>query len=440
MSIKCLLILLDGLGDRSYPSLDNRTPLQAAFTPNLDHLAALGANGLYHASRQGLALPGESAHFAMFGYGMEEFPGRGALEALGAGVALAPGDVAILAHFVSVRRANRCLVLQKQNPKLKGQEAEELFRAVGELEYLGVQFCFSQTRGAKGILRLRGRISPHITDSDPMQAGRALMAIRAWQQHAGDPDTVHTADALNGYLQWVYELLSGHSVNQARQRAGEPPVNMVVTQRAGRLKSVQPFFQRYGLHGLSIAGGIVYQGLATFLGLDQRKVNDAPDAGADIAQKLELARKALDSYDFVHVHSKAPDEAGRTKNPLAKKAAIEALDAGIGTKINELLADPELLIVVTADHCTPSAGPLIHSGETVPLLLCGPGLRRDAVVHFDEVSACAGALGSVRGRELMYLVLNHLDRAKLQGIMDTPVDQPYWPGGYEPFCIDRRKR
>ena len=71
----------------------------------------------------------------------------------------------------------------------------------------------------------------------------------------------------------------------------------------------------------------------------------------------------------------------------------------------------------------------------MPLTFFGQGVRRDKVSRFDEVSAAGGALGTVRGRELMYLLLNHLDRAKLQGIMDTPVDQPYWPGHYQPFRL-----
>jgi 2,3-bisphosphoglycerate-independent phosphoglycerate mutase len=49
--------------------------------------------------------------------------------------------------------------------------------------------------------------------------------------------------------------------------------------------------------------------------------------------------------------------------------------------------------------------------------------------------AAGGALGFVRGKELMYLILNHLDRAKLHGIMDTPADNPYWPEAYQPFRL-----
>ena len=66
--MKILLVLLDGLGDRSYAELNDQTPLQAAAVPNLDRLAALGGNGMFHASFPGECLPSEMAHFLMFGY------------------------------------------------------------------------------------------------------------------------------------------------------------------------------------------------------------------------------------------------------------------------------------------------------------------------------------------------------------------------------------
>ena len=66
----------------------------------------------------------------------------------------------------------------------------------------------------------------------------------------------------------------------------------------------------------------------------------------------------------------------------------------------------------------------------------GPGIRRDRVKSFDEVHCAGGALGQLQGQDFMYCVLNWLDRAKLQGLMDTPADQPYWPGNRKPFRID----
>jgi hypothetical protein len=81
--MKAILVLLDGLGDRTYARLEHKTPLAAARTPNLDRIAAMGANGTYRALSPGRCLPNEMAHFLMFGYNLADFPGRGLLEAAG---------------------------------------------------------------------------------------------------------------------------------------------------------------------------------------------------------------------------------------------------------------------------------------------------------------------------------------------------------------------
>jgi 2,3-bisphosphoglycerate-independent phosphoglycerate mutase len=435
MNRKCILILLDGLGDRSYKELAYQTPLQAARTPILNALAAEGACGLFHAALLGQALPSENAHFAMFGYEEADFPGRGALEALGAGIDLGRNDVAVLAHFVSVSESNGCLALRKEKNKASREETETLIAAVSPYDALGVHIEFIPTHGLSGILILKGNVSRFITDSDPMQEGKSLAAIKPWRQYASEPVVQKTADILHDYLRRAYHTLKDHAINQHRMQKGLVPLNALVTQRAGQLRSTTPFASRYGLRGLSIASGIVYKGLAAYLGLDFKMASDTQDPGKDMAERLKMARALLDTHDFIHVHTKAPDEAAHAKDPFAKKKVIEDLDGGIGKALASLMENLELLLVVTADHSTPCSGPLIHSGESVPLVFHGPGVRRDSVNRFDEVSVASGALGSVRGKELLYLILNHLDRSKLRGIMNTPVDQPFWPGSYEPFRL-----
>jgi 2,3-bisphosphoglycerate-independent phosphoglycerate mutase len=436
MSRKCIMILLDGVGDRSYPELGHRTPLQAAGTPSLDRLAQEGASGLYHAAAVGQALPSENAHFAMFGYDMDAFPGRGALEALGAGISLDAGQVAVLAHFVTVDRlSDGTLVLKDGHPKVTTEEIQALVQALGCFSVDGVDVQLHPVHGHHWILTLAGSVAPFFTDSDPMKKDRALAAIQPWITHAGDPAVRNASRALGAYLEWVYRTAQNHPVNAARRAAGKLLLNGLVTQRAGCLKQVTPFSEACGLRGLSIASGIVYHGLAAYLGMDVRKVSDSRHPGDDLARRLKTARALLPEYDFIHVHTKAPDEAAHTKDPVAKRRVIESLDEGIGTVLDDLLAEPELLIVVAADHSTPSSGPLVHSGEPVPLVFHGPGIRRDPVAHFDEIQAAGGALGFIRGKEIMYLIINHLDRAKLQGTMDMPADRPYWPGQTEPLRV-----
>ncbi len=435
MPYKCIMILLDGVGDRSHAVLGHRTPLQAAPTPVLDGLAGRGANGLYHAGMLGQAFASENAHFSMFGYDRSDFPGRGPLEALGAGMDLNPEDVAVLAHFVELRRYQGCLFLEKGKPGIDEQEVGALRCVVEYFEKNGVSVCFRPTSGAHGIITLSGNVAPFFTDSDPFIDGRPLIHVTPWASHSEDSAAVRAADAVKHYLIWSHERLEKHPVNRSRRRRGEAAVNGLVSQRSGQLRPVLPFVRQNGLKGLSIASGRVYAGLAKYLDMGFEKVADTGDPCADMAECLMLARKALKDYNFIHVHSKAPDEAAHAKDPELKKSVIASLDRGIGKAVGPLMDDPEVLVVIVADHATPSAGPLIHSGEPVPVTFVGTGVRQDQVRHFDEVSAASGALGLIRGKELMYLILNALDRAKLQGVMDTPTDQPFWPGSYEPFRV-----
>lgn len=432
---KCILILLDGLGDRSYEAFDHQTPLQAAHTPALDRLATAGANGLYHAAQLGLALPSENAHFAIFGYDQADFPGRGALEALGAGVPLTDDDVALLVHFSTILTDDGTFYLKRDTPQATAAEIEELIPAIEHFSWRDIDITFHHIKGLFGVLVLKGGVSPYVTDTNPMRDDVFVMDLVPWKSHAADPATVKTAKALKAYLAHAHQVLERHPVNENRAKKSLLPLNGLVTQRAGRLKKITPFTARFGLKGLSIASGVVFEGLSRFIGLDFRKARETANPEADLAERLAMAREASKQYDFIHVHTKAPDEAAHTKNPGFKKQVIEALDRAIARHIDWLLGDPDILTVVTADHSTPSSGPLVHSGEAVPLTLCGEGVRRDGVVKFDEVSVATGALGTVRNRELMYLILNHLDRIKLMGIMDTDEDQLFWPGRYNKFNI-----
>lgn len=139
-------------------------------------------------------------------------------------------------------------------------------------------------------------------------------------------------------------------------------------------------------------------------------------------------------YEFIHVHYKVPDDAAHSKDYRKKIAAIEALDNGIGRTLDSLIND-EILLIITSDHSTPSSGRLIHSGEPVPITMVGKGMRRDAVRRFNEVECAGGSLGFVQGGNLMYMVLNALDRIKLSGLYDTPRNQPFWPGSRNPFQL-----
>ena len=415
--------------------MGGQTPLQQARTPNLDRLAALGMNGLMHPWLQGVALPSEIAHFLLFGYDLKDFPGRGYIEALGENIPVGPGEIALLARIFAVREDQGQLVLAVENPKLDPETCLALQAEISHFRHEELEVEFIPTKGIGGIVLVKGwEAAPEITDSNPIYEGRPLMEVLPWASHGDDPKACKTAAALNHYLTWCYQRLSRHPLNEQRRKEGLPPINAVGTQRPGRQQPIQPFEEKWGLRPLAIATGPLYKGLSLHLGMAQQPVQDTDRPGEDLRERLELARSATD-FDFIYVHTKAPDVAAHTKNPERKRAVLEELDKAFAVALEDVKANSDTLWVITADHSTNSSGRMIHSGESVPLCMVGRYPRRDAVQRFDEVSCAGGGLGTVKGRELMYLILNFLDRGKLFSLMDSPWDQPFFPGKFKPLVI-----
>jgi 2,3-bisphosphoglycerate-independent phosphoglycerate mutase len=157
-------------------------------------------------------------------------------------------------------------------------------------------------------------------------------------------------------------------------------------------------------------------GLARAVGLEPLELEETDDPTADLASRIQLIRERLHEGDtFVFSHLKAADEAGHTKDPAVKQRTIEALDAALAD-----LPRDRAVVCVTGDHATPAAPEVIHSGDPVPLLVAGPGVRADSVTSFGELQCASGILGHLRGPDLMPLLLNAADRPLFLGSRPTP--------------------
>src|SRR3989442_12842401 len=74
-------------------------------------------------------------------------------------------------------------------------------------------------------------------------------------------------------------------------------------------------------------------------------------------------------------------------------------------------------------HPRPTASPdVIHSGDPVPFVVAGPGVRADRVREFGESTCANGILGQLRGPDMMPVLLNAADRPLFLGSRPTPFD------------------
>ncbi len=434
--MRALLIILDGLADRKWPDLGGKTPLEAAKTPNMDRLAAAGATGLMHPLGRGVAPSSELSHFALFGYPLDLYPGRGVFEALGHGLALEEGDVAVHLLLSSVERTGDLLLVKERPSVAPDDVCKELLSAVPEMaiEGLDLKPCF--TKSSQGILLIRGGASKNVTDSDPYYLEKPVSAVRPVEALSDLRAAEATARAISAFLISAHAAMDEHPINDLRRSRGDRPVNFALTKWAGKYAPVRSFEENGGFKAASVCSYPLYKGLARFLGMAVIDVAKSTDPGEDLLMRLKAAEKAFDEgYEFVHVHSKAPDDAGHEKKPLLKKSVLERLDAALEYIFDSSLIDDDNLIVLTGDHATPSGTQLLHSGDPVPLLAVGKNAWPDGVSSFGESACASGYLGQFKGSDLLPMILNFTDRIRYMGATLTPKPTLYEPKKLPPLKL-----
>jgi 2,3-bisphosphoglycerate-independent phosphoglycerate mutase len=397
------VLLLDGLADRAHETLGGRSGLEAAATPNLDRLCASGSCGVLYAVGPGRAPASEVAHWSMLGYRPDEFPGRAVFEALGRGQEVSAEHVfAYAALRPAEQRDGGWWLTGRPDPERDAEEAARLIESCDGIEIDGLTFSLTHVWRGEAVLRIQGGADERITDTDAFFRDRHPV-LRPQPLVREAERTARAAE------QWSREVM--------RRLAGER-FNLITLKWWGRPRDVPTFDQRHGLHGTFVASSAFLRGLALAVGLDAREEGETDDAAADLRGRVAIARERLEAGDtFVLCHVKSADAAGHTKDPRKKQELIETLDGAL-----EDLPHDRAIVCVTGDHATPASPDVIHSGDPVPFVVSGPGVRADAVREFGESTCAAGILGHLRGPDMMPVLLNAADRPLFLGSRPTPFD------------------
>ena len=404
--MKAMFVVLDGMADRPVAELGRKTPLQVAKTPNMDKLAASGACGIVDPVAPGIPPGSDVANMALLGYDpYEHYTGRGALEALGAGLDLRPGDVAFRCNFATVDEDG--IVLDRRAGRISTDKASVLAQAIREaLEEadLGVEVEFANTVQHRAVLVLRGEgLSRAISDTDPKENGRPL---RKCSPLDGSPEAKRTADIVNALSELMMKVLKEHPLNKELEK----PANAILFRGAGTLPDLRPLGDLYGIRGTCISAVALVKGVCKAAGLEVMEVPGATGSyDTDLDAKFTRALEALKGpYDLVFVHIKATDVASHDHDAAKKVWFLERVDVALG-KALEALETEDIYVLLTSDHTT-SVRTGKHEGDPVPVALAGPEARTDDVERFDEVSCSRGCLCRLRGIDLMPTLMNLLGK------------------------------
>ena len=232
--MKYLIILGDGMADWAVPSLNHKTLLQYAHTPNMDRLARLGRTGMLKTVADGFHPGSEVANMSVLGYDLNEvYEGRGVLEAANIGVDLAEDEIAARCNLVCIEGD---ILKNHSSGHITTEEADVLVRYLQE--HLGDErVSFHTGVQYRHLLVIKGgdkRLDCTPPHDVPLQPFRPLMV------KAEVPEAVATADLVNDLILRSQTLLAEHPLNKQRMAEGKDPANSIWPWSFGNRPHMRP--------------------------------------------------------------------------------------------------------------------------------------------------------------------------------------------------------
>ncbi|MCA9086840.1 MAG: cofactor-independent phosphoglycerate mutase, partial [Planctomycetaceae bacterium] len=374
--MKYVLVIPDGVADEPQPSLENRTPLQAAQLPNMDAVAASGIVGRTDNVPASMPSGSDVGTMSLFGYDTLKFhTGRAPIEAAAQGIELHDGDWAIRCNLVTVLNETMTSFTAEQFPNDAGRQLVEILQKdqCGDSHwkyYAGVSYrnlLIYRARGEEApFTRETASTPPHDITGQPI---------------ADFQPTGPGADQLKALMARSRELFENAPANVARRAAGELPATQTWLWGYGQRPALEPFVEKFGVRGAVITAVDLLRGMGRLIGWDVVEVEGATGyLDTDYAAKGRAAIETLrrDDVDFVVVHVEATDEASHEGSTDEKIRAVENIDRHIVGPVHDWLKKQgDYRLLICPDHPT-FLRTKTHSHGDCPFAMCGTGVAVNA--------------------------------------------------------------
>jgi 2,3-bisphosphoglycerate-independent phosphoglycerate mutase len=379
--MKYIVVLGDGMADEPLEELGGRTPLESARTPNMDRMAREGICGMLRTIPDGFEAGSDIANMAVLGYDPEKYyTGRGPLEALSMGVALAPGDIAYRCNLVTVAENT---MADFSAGHISSTEGAELFAA---LQPAIPEVMLKAGVSYRNLLVVPGGKGAATTPPHDIVG----QGISPFLPKGGD------AEILLRCMNESRKVFDTHPVNEARREAGKHPATRIWPWSGGHKPAFPLFEKKYGKKAGIISAVDLLNGIGRCAGMEVITVPGATGfLDTDYDAKARYALDAIQRLDFVYIHIEAPDEAGHMGNIEEKVRAIERVDDVVG----QLLDEFDGVVAVLPDHPTPISIKT-HSRDPVPFVIHGKG-SDGKTREYSEKTARLGGAGTKPATEFL---------------------------------------
>jgi 2,3-bisphosphoglycerate-independent phosphoglycerate mutase len=399
--MKYAIVIPDGAADEPQVTLGGKTPLEAAHTPNMDRIAAMGVVARACHTPKALPAGSEIGNLSLLGYNpFENFTGRAPMEAAAQGIQLGPADWAVRCNLVTIEDQ---VMRDFTADHISTEEATELLRAAqkeiesdskyrGALEFVpGVSY--------RNLLIWRGvKLPSPFTSETRTRAPHDITDQTVLEDYPRGPGS----DVLCDLMAASINVFENHPVNVSRKAAGKRPATNIWLWGLGQAPRLRQFTEEYGPRGAMITAVDLLRGIAALVGWDRIEVPGATGyLDTDYAAKGRAGVKALKNYDIVCVHVEASDEASHEGRVEEKVKAIEEIDRHVvGPLLDALASNSDWRMMISPDHPT-FLRTKVHTHGNVPVAVAGTGIRTDEFTSYGDTNASKSSLAFDEGWKLM---------------------------------------
>lgn len=403
--MKYLVVIPDGMADRSIDSLGSKTPMEAACKPCMDTLCGQALCGTVLNVPQGMVPESDTANLAILSYNPRIYSkGRSPLEAMSMGLTMADDDTAIRCNLVTLSEEETSyedkMMIDHSSDEISTEEANQLVNALNDglsneerHLYTGVSYrhCLLWKNASQNYPFMR----PHDI------LGQKIKDYLPKEENGG-----------GDFLQFQkkgYEILKNHPVNIARKQKGLRPANSPWLWSPGGKPALPSFGEKWGLSSAIISAVDLIKGIGICAGM---QVIDVEGATGNFHTNYDgKARAAISAFenetDFVYIHVEAPDECGHRGEAENKVHSIEKIDQQILRPVYEYLRETgePFKILVLPDHPTPVAL-RTHTSDYVPFFLYDSSNVQKGTPVFSEENARQCATVIHDGSTLLSLMIS----------------------------------
>lgn len=399
--MKFVIVIPDGAADEPQEVLGGRTPLEAAHTPNMDRVAAMGVVARACHTPSALPAGSEIGNLSLLGYNpFEYFTGRAPMEAAAQGIELGPGDWAVRCNLVTIEDQ---VMRDFTADHISTEEATALLATAQQQIASDPKYChaleFKPGVSYRNLLIWRGeRLPAPFTNDTRTRPPHDITDQSVLEEHPRGPGS----EVLTELMSASIDVFRDHPVNAARQAAGKGRATNVWLWGLGQAPRLRPFAEAYGLRGAMITAVDLLRGIAALVGWDRIEVPGATGyLDTDYAAKGRAGVESLAKYDIVCVHVEASDEASHEGRCDAKVQAIEEVDRHVvGPLLAALESCGHWRMMISPDHPT-FLRTKVHTHGNVPVAMAGSGITPDEFATYGDTNAARSQLAFDEGWRMM---------------------------------------